>query len=118
MDDFEQYYILLDDSGVIANYMATICLVFPSDKTPESPNIYPHSIATWNPHLIQPNNKIIMDDRQTICGRQSVSLPNFFVAEDIVHYLPNFRGDSTWRQSSANSERYSQQQKSWSIKLS
>ena len=31
-----------------------------------------------------------MDDRQPIFGRQSVLLPNFFVAENIVHYLPNF----------------------------
>ena len=31
-----------------------------------------------------------MDDRQIIFGRQSVLLPNFFVAENIVHYLPNF----------------------------
>ena len=35
-----------------------------------------------------------MDNRQTIFGRQSVLLPNFFVAEDIVHYLPKFV--ATW----------------------
>ena len=40
--------------------------------------------------VIQRSNKINMDDRETIFGRQSVSLPNLFVAEDIVHYLPNF----------------------------
>ena len=44
--------------------------------------------------VIQRSNKIIMDDRQTIFGRQSVSLPNFFVAEDIVHFLPKFV--ATW----------------------
>ena len=44
--------------------------------------------------VIQRSNKIIMDDRQTIFGRQSVSLHNFFVAEDIVHYLPKFV--ATW----------------------
>ena len=44
--------------------------------------------------VIQRSNKIIMDDKQTILGRQSVSLPNFFVAENIVHYLPNFV--ATW----------------------
>ena len=35
-----------------------------------------------------------MDDKQLIFGRQSVSLLNFFVAEDIVHFLPNFI--ATW----------------------
>ena len=35
-----------------------------------------------------------MDYRQTIFGRQSVSLPNFFVAENIVHYLRKFV--ATW----------------------
>ena len=44
--------------------------------------------------VIQHSNKIIMDDKQPIFGRQSVSLPNFFVAENIVHYLPNFV--ATW----------------------
>ena len=44
--------------------------------------------------VIQPSNKIIMDDKQPIFGQQSVSLPNFFVAENIVHYLPNFI--ATW----------------------
>ena len=44
--------------------------------------------------VIQRSNKIIMDDKQPIFGRQSVSLPNFFVAENIVHYLPNFV--ATW----------------------
>ena len=46
------------------------------------------------PGVIQRSNKIIMDDRQPIFGRQSVLLPNFFVAENIVHYLPNFV--ATW----------------------
>ena len=40
--------------------------------------------------VIQCSNKLIMDDKQPIFGRQSVSLPNLFVAENIVHYLPNF----------------------------
>ena len=40
--------------------------------------------------VIQCSNKVIMDDRQTIFGRQCVSLPNIFVAEDIFHYLPKF----------------------------
>ena len=31
-----------------------------------------------------------MDDRQPFFGRQCLSLPNFFVAEDTVHYSPNF----------------------------
>ena len=44
--------------------------------------------------VIQHSNEIIMDDRQTIFGRQRVSLPNFFVAADIVHYLPKFV--TTW----------------------
>ena len=35
-----------------------------------------------------------MGNKQPIFGRQSVSLPNFFVAENIVHYLPNFV--ATW----------------------
>ena len=44
--------------------------------------------------VMQCSNKIIMDIRQPNFGRQSVSLPDFFVAEDIVHYLPNFV--ATW----------------------
>ena len=44
--------------------------------------------------VIQRSNEIIMDDKQPIFGRQSVSLPNFLVAEDIVHLLPNFV--ATW----------------------
>ena len=44
--------------------------------------------------VIQRSNKIIMDDRHPIFGRQSVSMPNLFDAEDIVHYLPNFV--ATW----------------------
>ena len=46
------------------------------------------------PGVIQRSNKIIMDDRQPIFGRQSVLLPNFFVDENIVHYLLNFV--ATW----------------------
>ena len=44
--------------------------------------------------VIQRSNEIIVDDKQPIFGRQSVSLLNFFVAEDIVHFLPNFV--ATW----------------------
>ena len=44
--------------------------------------------------VIQRSNKIIMDDKQAIFGRQSVSLPIFYVAENILHYLPNFV--ATW----------------------
>ena len=31
--------------------MATFCLIYPSDRTPISPNIYHEFIATWNPPL-------------------------------------------------------------------
>ena len=44
--------------------------------------------------VIQRSNEMIVDDKQPIFGRQSVSLLNFFVAEDIVHFLPNFV--ATW----------------------
>ena len=44
--------------------------------------------------VIQRSNEIIMEDKQPIFSRQSVSLTNIFVAEDIVHYLPNFV--ATW----------------------
>ena len=44
--------------------------------------------------VIQRSNEIIVDDKQLIFGRQSVSLLNFFVAEDIVHFLLNFV--ATW----------------------
>ena len=44
--------------------------------------------------VIQRSNEISVDDKQPIFGRQSVSLLNFFVAEDIVHVLPNFV--ATW----------------------
>ena len=49
MDDFEQYCWTIQ--GLLPMYMATIRLVFLSDKTPESPNIYHHFIATCNSHF-------------------------------------------------------------------
>ena len=55
---------------------------------------FPLSPVSLLPGVIQRGNKIIMDDRQTIFGRQSVLLPNLFVAEDIVHYMPKFV--ATW----------------------
>ena len=49
MDDFEQYCWTIQ--GLLPMYMAMVYLVFLSDKTPESPNIYHHFIATWNLHF-------------------------------------------------------------------
>ena len=46
------------------------------------------------PGVIQRSNKIIVGDKQPIFGRQSVSLLNFFVAENIVHFLQKF--GATW----------------------
>ena len=49
LGDFTQFCWTI--RGLLPSYMATICLIYPSNRTPISPKIYHEFIAMWNPPL-------------------------------------------------------------------